>query len=217
MARLTGAIVGALLLAAALGGCTASSGDEPVAASASGTAAATSSAPGVPSSAPAGPSSASAAPSATAPGIPDRSDAALGIAFAKIPQIDGDRAEAVDALMQFQVEFWRSRIDGKVSPAIHDLATGAALAQVKDVVATNARDGWTTGGDVIDSFTGLAGSAHVVVVDVCADEREATYTKDAKVTAGADLDLARQAIRAEVARQPDGGWAVQSYVPGKSC
>ncbi|MEN0128133.1 MAG: hypothetical protein AAGC49_01745 [Brevundimonas sp.] len=213
MARLTGAIVGALLVSLAVAGCSSSSGDEPDVVAAGTT-------PAVTRSAPAPTASPSAAPTATATptsAVTDRSDLALGIAFKDIPQVQGEQAEAVDALMRFQVEFWRSRVEGKVSPAVNDLATGEALAQVKDVVATNATDGWTTGGAMSNTFADLASSKHVVLVDVCVDERGATYTKAGKVTSGADLDLARQTYRAEVARQPGGGWAVQMYAPGKSC
>jgi hypothetical protein len=158
-------------------------------------------------------------PSATpsAAGVVDRSDPELGITFEDIPDVTGAQAEALDTLMQFQVEFWRSRVDGTVAPGMDKLAVGAALAQVKDVVATNAENGWSTGGEAINTYTDLAGSKSLVVVDLCADERKTTYTKDGDVTQGSELDMARQAIRAEVAVQATGGWAVQTYQPGKSC
>ncbi|WP_148076554.1 hypothetical protein [Cellulomonas sp. PhB150] len=147
----------------------------------------------------------------------DRSDPALGIAFEQIPDVTGPQAEAMNSLMQFQVEFWRSRTAGKVSPAIKDLATDDALAQVKDVVTTNKKDGWTTGGKVTSTYGKLSGSQRLVVVDLCSDERQATYTRGGTVTSGADLPTARQKVRAEVAVQPTGAWAVQTYRPGASC
>lgn len=156
-------------------------------------------------------------PAATVVGVVDRSDPSLGIMFEQIPDVTGAQAAALDTLMRFQVEFWRSRTDGTVSPAITDLATDRALAQVKDVVTTNAEDGWTTGGQITSTYDDVSGSTRLVVVDLCSDEREATYTKGGTVTSGVDLPTARQAVRAEVAVQPTGRWAVQTFAPGATC
>ncbi|MDM7831243.1 hypothetical protein [Cellulomonas edaphi] len=152
-----------------------------------------------------------------APAVTDRSDPALGITFGAMPTITAAQVDALDTLSKFDVAFWRSRTEGKVDPQLRTLATGAALAQVKEVVDTNNKSGWTTGGRETITYKDVVGDGRLVVVDLCTDSRKATFTKGGKVTSGADLPEARQKIRAEVAKQPTGAWAVQAYLTGDPC
>lgn len=198
---------GAAMAAVLLIGACSGGGDTPAPASAAPTSAPTNAVTPTPTP----------SPSVTDVGVPDRSDPALGIVFEKIPDVSGSQADALDTLMQFQVEFWRSRIDGALSSSIGDLSTGAALAQVKEVVSTNEKNGWTTAGETTSTYTDIAGTSKLVIVDMCTDERDVTYTKDGKVTSGAELATAQQKIRAEVAQQPTGVWAVQTFTPGDPC
>ncbi|WP_028045241.1 hypothetical protein [Cellulomonas sp. URHE0023] len=205
--RATTGMACALMVALAVGACSGESGD------------ATASVPAAPSSAPAGSVSPSATPTPTptASSVVDRSDPGLGIAFAGIPEVAGSQADAFDALMQFQVEFWRSRVEGVVSPEIDHLAVGEALAQVNEVVSTNGKNGWVTSGEETDTYTDIAGTTQLVIVDMCSDDSKVVYTQNGEVTSGADLDTPHQAIRAEVALQPTGIWSVQTYRPGDAC
>jgi len=208
----------AAVAVALLGACSAGA-DEPAPAATAHPASSVSAPPAPASQAPtpsAGTPSA-ATPTKDAAGVVDRSDGALGIRFADIPDVTGQEADAVDVLQQFEVEFWRSLVDAKVSSKVADLATPSVEKLVGFNVDSNKKNGWTVSGEETDTFTKTREGKNLVVVDLCVDSTKTTYTKDGATQSGTDVGQPTFSVRAEVGLVDGSTWRVQSYRTGDAC
>jgi len=212
-------VLAAAVAVALLGACSAGA-DEPAPAP-TARPASSGSAPPAPAASPA-PTTSAGTPSAATPATAaahaiDRSDDTLGIRFADIPDVTGHEADAIDVLQQFEVEFWRSLVDAKVSSKVADLATPSVEKLVGFNVDSNKKNGWTVSGEETDTFTKTRKGKNLVAVDLCVDSPKTMYTKDGATQSGTDVGQPTFSVRVEVGLVDGSTWRVQSYRTGDPC
>ncbi|WP_029287114.1 hypothetical protein [Cellulomonas sp. HZM] len=172
--------------------------------------------PATTSAAPPPSSTQASTPTPTASGfaLADRSDPKLGITFEKIPTgTTGWQAAAIDTAMRFEVENWRSLVDGKLSSGLSDVTTKDTRKQVKDLVDGNRKRGSSVRGNEVDTYLSVDGSSKVAIVQMCNSWEDAYFVRDGKKVAGPD----RAVIKLEVSPSVDGVWRLQGYSVGDPC
>jgi len=157
-----------------------------------------------------------AAPTVVPSPLSDGSDPSVGMFFTDLPEVSGNQAHAAEALMQFEVEFWRSMTSGKVSAALEHVAAPDVVQMVKNQVDGNNGRRVRTSGTASDAFAHVAGAKKVVVFDVCNNLDHATFTKGVKQMTGPEAGFEPAIIRMEVG-ETEKGWRVQSYDQRGGC
>lgn len=123
----------------------------------------------------------------------DLSDPELGIMFVDTPDLTGPAASAHDAAAVFEVEYWRGKVTGVVSPALVQFVSPGLLSKVENGVQRNNEDGWRFAGTMRVTISDVAVDGASATVSVCSDYADVLFTKldgSAQQTFE-DLDLSR--------------------------
>ena len=148
-------------------------------------------------------------PTPTASGPMDRSDAALGIQFENLPDVTGDARAALDVYTYFEVEFWRSTVDGKLSDAILTVADPDVVALVQAQVDGNA--GLTVGGENRIEISDIVADAATATLTTCQDTSGFLVTDaDGKVWTGVELGEQPTTVTVGLTKEPGLPWRVVS-------